>query len=1249
MDSIDLKSSHANVLITTSPTSSPLQQRLLSLFCWHHKDEDSPKQHRSWRPNAYKSRVLFTAALLCWGLIAAVHTLLIRSQRDGGIITIPRDEESPTSLATTFLYLYLPTIIAITLSIFWSWIDLQIKRVEPYYQLSKPGGAPGKDSLLLEYPFDFIPFVPFSAMKDRHWAVFWASTAIVVVTWGLVPVQAGIFTTEAVSHVSKNIALVSTGFMHADVQNTTLNARHLHSAHNIVWFNESLPPYMTREYALAPFKMAHGTVPVSVVNETWTAPTRLYSVDIDCEEAHMSLTPEEIPYWHGDNCSTNAMSVGNNTIGDGLGSMGMEHKEFASHYIGYYSTDFATWYLQGVCEDLDARNRFLALFGRNKQRDEDPPQNATGLFCRSFFYEQEVMATVQAESRAPLTVTPMGPKQAVAEDKLNHRWFLFGMQAGVVPGRGDLPLDQFPSQMQRLANLPLDSWAGDYFPQFAVGASGPPMEKYLDPEGLRASYETAYRILFSRLMVEVLDQDFNETVEKSGEVAFVTRAVTVVPVFAYIVEGLLGFISLCAIVLMWISRKRQRYWKLSSDPSTIASIMSLVAEDEPLLREFSGLDRSNMKDTERFWKNMKFHLHTVNGTYRISATDDSSAPLLKSNSEKEETANPVRPKEFGTAVVLVFMTIQVCIAILLAVLWARSRSHGLPRSSNRALVRQIVENYIPTAVATMIEPAWILFNRLLCMLQPLEELRKGNATPRRSIAADYSSLPPQLSIFRAMRNSHFKLAAVCMMALLANLLAVAFSGLFEERDTVIPRTVTFPAPYKARFSEALGGPEAFSDHWMLAESNYSAGTSLPQWTDDRFFYVPFFRPGAFTGTQALNARTTAFGSSLECSRIDKSQYKAEFFISFVGSDNVTRSFATLDFNLPNSSGGNTTCRMEDQFQNYLRWSYDYPEDSALEWRPPVLARANATYEEQKFCNSTTILAWTRSPASLDLSTWDDRTALFITCKPNMLVGEADVLVDPDGRVLNVENVSTTADISGDTLERYFSEDPETLLRKVDFFQSGMQVWHNDSFASDYMNHFIRKHFNDSRLLDPKLPAPTLQDVTERLYPVYSKIWAIWLATYYERALVPATEEDPRIVTGETHEVHIRLYLSFPLFIVSECILAAYAFVALIIYIGRPGKFLPRLPTSIAAVIGLFAASTAVREFKHTSQLSNRKRRRLLEQSGNRYGYGTFVGADGELHIGIEKHPIVSVAPIPGILKRFTSGLSKSPTYEKLMK
>lgn len=119
----------------------------------------------SWKPNALRPVTLITAIMIACALITISQILLVRSQTDGGVIIAATIDDF--TLAQSFLYRYLPTIIALVFSIFWNWIDLQTKRIEPYYQLSKPDGAWGKDSLLISYPFDFLPFVPMSALRSR--------------------------------------------------------------------------------------------------------------------------------------------------------------------------------------------------------------------------------------------------------------------------------------------------------------------------------------------------------------------------------------------------------------------------------------------------------------------------------------------------------------------------------------------------------------------------------------------------------------------------------------------------------------------------------------------------------------------------------------------------------------------------------------------------------------------------------------------------------------------------------------------------------------------------------------------------------------------------------------------------------------------------------------------------------------------------------------------------------------------------
>ena len=66
-----------------------------------------------------------------------------------------------------FCYRYLPQMVIVLYGIGWAAVDLDVKRLEPYFQLSKPGGASASDSILLHYEFNFLALVPITAAKRR--------------------------------------------------------------------------------------------------------------------------------------------------------------------------------------------------------------------------------------------------------------------------------------------------------------------------------------------------------------------------------------------------------------------------------------------------------------------------------------------------------------------------------------------------------------------------------------------------------------------------------------------------------------------------------------------------------------------------------------------------------------------------------------------------------------------------------------------------------------------------------------------------------------------------------------------------------------------------------------------------------------------------------------------------------------------------------------------------------------------------
>jgi hypothetical protein len=121
---------------------------------------------KPWKPFTHKAYFLVPTILASGALIAVLQIYLERSNRDTGILFATKINDHP--LNQKFPYLYLPTIVSLLPSLAWAWLDLDIRRLQPFIELFKERGARGADSLLLHYPFDFVAFVPITAARRRH-------------------------------------------------------------------------------------------------------------------------------------------------------------------------------------------------------------------------------------------------------------------------------------------------------------------------------------------------------------------------------------------------------------------------------------------------------------------------------------------------------------------------------------------------------------------------------------------------------------------------------------------------------------------------------------------------------------------------------------------------------------------------------------------------------------------------------------------------------------------------------------------------------------------------------------------------------------------------------------------------------------------------------------------------------------------------------------------------------------------------
>ncbi|KAL1593815.1 hypothetical protein SLS60_010547, partial [Paraconiothyrium brasiliense] len=586
---------------------------------------------RRWKPPALHP---FTFAIAIATPIASIVTLILllrRSQRDNGIIFAPDINALP--LSRTFMYQYFPTILAVIFSIFWAWIDLETKRLEPYYRLSEEKGALGKDSLLLSYPFGFVPMVPVKAFRQRHWPVFWASFALLLVTWGLVPTQAGIFSTEQVTRNVSGTFHVSTSSMPLEQQADSMSLKYMQSAYGIVSLNETLPQFMTRNYTLAPFRPTalDKQDAESLKTRYWTVPTTLYSLDLYCEPA-IPFNNQGIMGWNNSDCAVIGLQMGNHTIGDKLVT-GVDplYQAFSAQYVGFWNKwGFADFYLSQTCSA--AKNHtFFAAVSRNKEKGTDLAQNVTAIFCEPTYYAQEVNATVERANKHPVRVVPLGPKQPLTETKNIFNTTLMEMllNGGIPPNpprENELPSRKVPNFIEHVMEKGL-TWPSDRQPMvgFSTMIDDTPLEDFLDWKVLAQTYAKAYRLVFARAMVEVLDPSFTSLKEVAGSRSIATGSVVLEPLFTYIVIGFLCVIVVATIVLLFLSTTRTL--NLRSDPSTIGTVMGLVTDSKTLLRDFEDLDCCTLEQIQQSVQQKRYQLVSQDDQIKFVSINGSIGPI----------------------------------------------------------------------------------------------------------------------------------------------------------------------------------------------------------------------------------------------------------------------------------------------------------------------------------------------------------------------------------------------------------------------------------------------------------------------------------------------------------------------------------------------------------------------------------------------------------------------------------------------
>lgn len=611
--------------------------------------------------------VLCAVIVISLALAGVLEALAQMSQRQGGLALSLSEDDIPQSV--NIAYLYMPTTIAVLYSLLWTWIDLDVRRMQPWFELSRSGGAKGDQSLLLDYPFEFLAFVPVTAWKRRHWPVFIVGVVMMLVFWTITPLQGAIFGKQSVVLTRSAAMSIRSGLIPVEEQAAVLDVSILNTAYGVTWYDQDIPEYTTAEYAVLPFSSVDNAN--LGANETWTFNTTRFATDLDCwpatsTEDIVSGEGGQYLFDNGQGCRQNI------SLTDGT------EYHYDMQYIGYNGDANLDWSLASQECGSEFSHQFLAVLGHGSGTGANAGfDNITALFCEPSYTQQEVSIEVVAATGHLLndSLVELTPPSQLNDTAFNSSAFEFLLHAGfseVVITR-DYPDNLILQQYAKLYKSNI-SWPTTNMVGFAIGLHNGSLNDFLDATVLHQSYAAAHKLIFSSAFSQLVSQSSHPGA-MNGHVRYTLYGIVVSRPFSIAVECLLVIVAIMGAFLLYAITRSKSH--LVSDPDSTASLFGMAQGQESILSRFSNKDNMSENAFKVSISNDQYHLepsdnrtgptlHLLSLEQGAGSSGDDAEPGTTAVSSSEPQT--LRPKELRPAVGILFLLILAAAIGVLAYL-----------------------------------------------------------------------------------------------------------------------------------------------------------------------------------------------------------------------------------------------------------------------------------------------------------------------------------------------------------------------------------------------------------------------------------------------------------------------------------------------------------------------------------------------------------------------------------------------------
>lgn len=510
---------------------------------------------------------------------------------------------------------------------------------------------------------------------------------------------------------------------------------------------------------------------------------------------------------------------------------------------------------------------------------------------------------------------------------------------------------------------------------------------------------------------------------------------------------------------------------------------------------------------------------------------------------------------------------------------------------------------------------------------------------------------------RALRANHLVIFWLCATALVANLLIVSLSGLFNYEMRPFGTPTAFIQPFSGMISTKLAFHDTIDNYrfptfatdpqepWIIAMASITQGSPLPPWVTPEYYFLPFERKNSTNITTLYKAITPGFGVDLDCRPLEDVSLGAVVYLSGSSAQKSGPRFG-INITLPIDDGRTVRCTSPkideegvDGIASELSGLGNPGQMVTLEYLFRLVPLdQNADQAMNETCQNALVVGWGQAlaiPASsssdgspfIDLNSYKNVT---LVCKQKLKTAMFEVTVDRNQRVQHFKKIQGSDKDPGglfhDTTMRNFTAQVATIVQlsasQAPNYGNEM-YWHNDTIPRK-APHYLIENLLNATFCDPNQPLASFAALSDGYTKVFRRLFAIILGRNSERIFVGKPAGVETLVNGYEVTIVPRIAINTTMFYISAMIIGLNIFVGILVYLFRPKNFLPRFPDTLASEIAYFYSSQALKDVSGTVSMSSASRDRHLNRLGHKYGFGDFRGEDGKKHRGVERSSVLEL-------------------------